>query len=47
MELLRAPKPSAGDQSVAEFIEEHYGAEAVDYLAEPLLSGVYAAIPPR
>ena len=45
MELLRAPKPSAGDQSVAEFIEEHYGAEAVDYLAEPLLSGVYGGNP--
>lgn len=44
-ELLRAPKPSAGDQSVAEFIEEHYGAEAVDYLAEPLLSGVYGGNP--
>ncbi|MGB9456969.1 MAG: protoporphyrinogen oxidase [Bryobacteraceae bacterium] len=45
MELLRAPKPAAGDQSVAEFIEEHYGAEAVDYLAEPLLSGVYGGNP--
>jgi len=45
MELLRAPKPRAGDQSVAEFIEEHYGAEAVDYLAEPLLSGVYGGNP--
>jgi len=44
-ELLRAPKPRAGDQSVAEFIEEHYGAEAVDYLAEPLLSGVYGGSP--
>ena len=45
MELLRAPKASAGDQSVAEFIEEHYGAEAVDYLAEPLLCGVYGGDP--
>jgi oxygen-dependent protoporphyrinogen oxidase len=44
-ELLRAPKANAGDQSVAEFIEEHYGAEAVDYLAEPLLSGVYGGNP--
>ena len=26
---------------MAEFVEEHYGKEAVDYLAEPLLSGVY------
>jgi protoporphyrinogen/coproporphyrinogen III oxidase len=45
LELLRAPQPRAGDESVAEFIEEHYGAEAVDYLAEPLLSGVYGGNP--
>ena len=34
----RAPPP---DRTVAEFIREHYGQETVDYLAEPLLSGVY------
>ncbi len=45
MELLRAPKPKPGDESVAQFIEEHYGAEAVDYLAEPLLSGIYGGDP--
>jgi oxygen-dependent protoporphyrinogen oxidase len=45
LELLRAPKPSNGDRSVAEFIEEHYGREAVDYLAEPLLSGIYGGNP--
>jgi oxygen-dependent protoporphyrinogen oxidase len=49
MELLRAPKPGSkgnpGDESVAEFITEHYGAEAVDYLAEPLLSGIYGGDP--
>lgn len=45
MELLRAPKPRAGDESVAEFVEEHYGEEAVDYLAEPLLSGIYGGDP--
>ncbi|HEY1341748.1 MAG TPA: protoporphyrinogen oxidase [Bryobacteraceae bacterium] len=44
-ELLRAPKPRAEDQSVAEFVEEHYGREAVDYLAEPLLSGIYGGNP--
>jgi oxygen-dependent protoporphyrinogen oxidase len=44
-ELLRAPMPMAGDQSVAEFVADHYGAEAVDYLAEPLLSGVYGGNP--
>jgi len=45
MELLRSPKPKPGDQSVAEFVREHYGAEAVDYLAEPLLSGIYGGNP--
>ncbi len=35
----------SADQSVAEFVQEHYGAEAVDYLAEPLLSGVYGGDP--
>ena len=45
LELLRAPRPAAGDRSVAEFIEEHYGGEALDYLAEPLLSGVYGGNP--
>jgi oxygen-dependent protoporphyrinogen oxidase len=45
LELLRAPRPKAGDESVAQFIEEHYGREAVDYLAEPLLSGIYGGDP--
>ena len=45
MELFRAPAPHAGDESVAEFVEEHYGREAVDYLAEPLLSGIYGGDP--
>jgi protoporphyrinogen/coproporphyrinogen III oxidase len=45
LELLRAPKPREEDESVAQFIEEHYGAEAVDYLAEPLLSGIYGGNP--
>ena len=33
------------DRSVAEFVEEHYGREAVDYLAEPLLAGIYGGDP--
>jgi protoporphyrinogen/coproporphyrinogen III oxidase len=45
MELLKAPRLRAEDESVAEFVEEHYGAEAVDYLAEPLLSGIYGGNP--
>jgi protoporphyrinogen/coproporphyrinogen III oxidase len=45
LELFRAPRPKPEDESVADFIEEHYGAEAVDYLAEPLLSGIYGGNP--
>jgi protoporphyrinogen/coproporphyrinogen III oxidase len=45
MELLRAPGAPAEDESVADFVREHYGQEAVDYLAEPLLSGIYGGDP--
>jgi protoporphyrinogen/coproporphyrinogen III oxidase len=45
MELLRAPRMKPGDESVADFVREHYGQEAVDYLAEPLLSGIYGGDP--
>ena len=31
LELLRAPSAPAGDESVAAFVREHYGQEAVDY----------------
>jgi len=33
------------DRSVAEFVADHFGEEAVDYLAEPLLAGVYGGSP--
>src|SRR5580658_8179774 len=41
VEFFRRPGPPQPDRSVAEFVADHYGQEAVDYLAEPLLSGVY------
>ncbi len=37
-----APRP---DCSVSEFVRDHYGQEMVDYLAEPLLAGVYGGAP--
>lgn len=41
-EFFLKPAPAdTPDRSVADFIRAHYGQEAVDYLAEPLLSGVY------
>ncbi len=41
LELLHPPRPAAGDESVAALVERHFGAEAVDRLADPLLSGIY------
>lgn len=46
LEYLRRPGHTPpGDRTVAEFIRDHYGQESVDYLAEPLLSGVYGGDP--
>ena len=43
--LRRPPRTPQADRSVADFIRDHYGQEAVDYLAEPLLAGVYGGDP--
>jgi oxygen-dependent protoporphyrinogen oxidase len=40
-ELLHPPRPMQTDETVAELVERHFGAEVVDRLADPLLSGVY------
>lgn len=46
LEYFRKPaKSPAPDRSVAEFIRDHYGEETLDYLAEPMLSGVYGGDP--
>lgn len=46
LEYFRRPRTApVRDRSVAEFVEEHYGREAVDYLAEPLLAGIYGGDP--
>ncbi len=41
LEYFRRPSGVRPDRSAAAFLEDHYGGEAVDFLAEPLLSGVY------
>jgi protoporphyrinogen oxidase len=42
LELLHPPRPSGlEDEAVADLVERHYGAEAVNRLADPLLSGIY------
>jgi protoporphyrinogen/coproporphyrinogen III oxidase len=40
-EWFHPPRRAERDESVAEMVERHYGAEMVDRLADPLLSGVY------
>ncbi|MFC5861329.1 protoporphyrinogen oxidase [Acidicapsa dinghuensis] len=40
-ELLHPPRPQEGDESVADLVRRHYGQEAVNRLADPLLSGIY------
>ncbi len=40
-ELFHPPRVADQDESVASFIERHYGREMVDRLADPLLSGIY------
>jgi oxygen-dependent protoporphyrinogen oxidase len=47
LEYFRKPDPrlAGRDRSVAEFVADHFGREALDYMAEPLLSGVYGGDP--
>ncbi len=33
------------ERSVADFVRDHFGSEAVDYLAQPMMAGVYGAQP--
>ncbi|MBV8847849.1 MAG: protoporphyrinogen oxidase [Bryobacterales bacterium] len=44
LEMFRKPQ-SHPDRSVAEFVIDHFGEETLDYMAEPLLSGVYGGDP--
>ena len=40
-EWFHPPRKADGDESVAAFVERHYGPEMVDRLADPLMAGVY------
>ena len=40
-EWFHPPRKADSDETVATFVERHYGSEMVDRLADPLLSGVY------
>ena len=45
LEFFRRPASRREDRSVYDFLMDHYGQEAIDYLAEPLLAGVYGGDP--
>ncbi|HEX5230096.1 MAG TPA: protoporphyrinogen oxidase [Bryobacteraceae bacterium] len=46
LEFFRQPPQGPlPDRSVYEFLLDHYGEECIDYLAEPLLAGVYGGDP--
>ncbi len=44
-EWLRRPVPDPPDRTVAEFVIDHYGSEVNEYLAQPMLAGVYGGSP--
>ena len=41
LELLHPPRPTGQDESVAALVERHFGREAVERLADPLLTGIF------
>jgi oxygen-dependent protoporphyrinogen oxidase len=45
LEFFRRPNGKHPDRSVYDFLMDHYGQESIDYLAEPLLAGVYGGDP--
>ena len=45
LEFFRRASGPREDRSVHDFLMDHYGEEAIDYLAEPLLAGVYGGDP--
>lgn len=44
-DLFRRPTGVERDRSVSDFVTEHYGREILDYIAEPMLAGVYGGDP--
>jgi oxygen-dependent protoporphyrinogen oxidase len=46
-ELFRRPHERAADVSVAEFMADHFGREAVERIVQPGISGIYAGDPDR
>jgi oxygen-dependent protoporphyrinogen oxidase len=47
LEWFRRPRGEQPDRSVADFVTDHYGAEVNEYLAQPMLAGVYGGEPEK
>jgi oxygen-dependent protoporphyrinogen oxidase len=41
-EVFLRPRQTTDDESIASFVRRHFGREAVEYIAEPLLAGIHA-----
>lgn len=44
-DLFRRPTGQERDVSISDFVLDHYGREVLDYIAEPMLAGVYGGDP--
>lgn len=45
MDLLIPRKPTAGDESLGDFVTRRLGREALDRIAQPMIAGIYGADP--
>jgi protoporphyrinogen/coproporphyrinogen III oxidase len=46
-ELLQRPRTRLADLSLEDFIRDHFGQEVVDFVLNPLVTGIYAGSPKR
>ena len=46
-DLFRRPTGVERDVSISQFVADHYGQEVLDYIAEPMLAGVYGGDPAK
>jgi oxygen-dependent protoporphyrinogen oxidase len=47
LDLVLPRRPGTGDESLASFVTRRLGREALERVAEPLVAGIYAAVPER
>lgn len=46
-ELIKGRKKEAGDESLSHFVKRRFGQEALDRIAQPMISGIYTADPDK